>query len=98
MHGHALGELVKLHDWVQHTRKKVVILFKGRAAAGKGGVIKRITQRLNPRVVRVAALPAPNEPERTQWYFQRVHIGSKEVPRPRRPCWSAPTSAKRPGG
>ena len=65
------GELVKLQDWVQHQRKKVVILFEGRDAAGKGGVIKRITQRLNPRVVRVAALPAPNDRERTQWYFQR---------------------------
>lgn len=65
------GELVKLQDWVQHTRKKVVILFEGRDAAGKGGVIKRITQRLNPRVVRVAALPAPNDRECTQWYFQR---------------------------
>ena len=50
---------------------KVVILFEGRDAAGKGGVIKRITQRLNPRVCRVAALPAPNDRERTQWYFQR---------------------------
>ena len=56
------GELVKL---------KVVIIFEGRDAAGKGGVVKRITQRLNPRVCRVAALPAPNERERTQWYFQR---------------------------
>ncbi|MEJ8826467.1 polyphosphate kinase 2 [Variovorax humicola] len=65
------GELVKLQDWVQHSRQKVVILFEGRDAAGKGGVIKRITQRLNPRVVRVAALPAPNDRERTQWYFQR---------------------------
>ena len=65
------GELVKLQDWVQHTRQKVVILFEGRDAAGKGGVIKRITHRLNPRVVRVAALPAPNDRERTQWYFQR---------------------------
>ena len=65
------GELVKLQDWVQHHRKKVVILFEGRDAAGKGGVIKRITQRLNPRVCRVAALPAPNDRERTQWYFQR---------------------------
>lgn len=65
------GELVKLQDWVQHTRQKVVIIFEGRDAAGKGGVIKRITQRLNPRVVRVAALPAPNDRERTQWYFQR---------------------------
>lgn len=65
------GELVKLQDWVQHSRQKVVILFEGRDAAGKGGVIKRITQRLNPRVTRVAALPAPNDRERTQWYFQR---------------------------
>ncbi len=65
------GELVKLQDWVQYTRHKVVILFEGRDAAGKGGVIKRITQRLNPRVARVAALPAPNDRERTQWYFQR---------------------------
>ena len=65
------GELVKLQDWVAHTRHKVVILFEGRDAAGKGGVIKRITQRLNPRVCRVVALPAPNDRERTQWYFQR---------------------------
>ena len=65
------GELVKLQDWVQHTRQKIVILFEGRDAAGKGGVIKRITQRLNPRVCRVVALPAPNDRERTQWYFQR---------------------------
>jgi polyphosphate kinase len=65
------GELVKLQDWVVHSRQKVVILFEGRDAAGKGGVIKRITQRLNPRVCRVAALPAPNDRERTQWYFQR---------------------------
>jgi polyphosphate kinase 2 len=65
------GELVKLQDWVVHTGRKVVILFEGRDAAGKGGVIKRITQRLNPRVCRVAALPAPNDRERTQWYFQR---------------------------
>jgi len=65
------GELVKLQDWVVATKQKVVILFEGRDAAGKGGVIKRITQRLNPRVCRVAALPAPNDRERTQWYFQR---------------------------
>ena len=65
------GELVKLQDWVVRSRHKVVILFEGRDAAGKGGVIKRITQRLNPRVARVAALPAPNDRERTQWYFQR---------------------------
>ena len=65
------GELVKLQDWVAHHHLKVVILFEGRDAAGKGGVIKRITQRLNPRVCRVVALPAPNDRERTQWYFQR---------------------------
>jgi polyphosphate kinase 2 len=65
------GELVKLQDWVVASKHKVVILFEGRDAAGKGGVIKRITQRLNPRVCRVAALPAPNDRERTQWYFQR---------------------------
>lgn len=65
------GELVKLQDWVVHHKLKVVVLFEGRDAAGKGGVIKRVSQRLNPRVCRVAALPAPNERERTQWYFQR---------------------------
>jgi polyphosphate kinase len=65
------GELVKLQDWVVKTGQKVVVLFEGRDAAGKGGTIKRITQRLNPRVCRVAALPAPNAREQTQWYFQR---------------------------
>jgi len=65
------GELVKLQDWVVDHKLKVVVLFEGRDAAGKGGAIKRITQRLNPRVCRVVALPAPNERERTQWYFQR---------------------------
>ncbi len=65
------GELVKLQDWVSATCHKMVIVFEGRDAAGKGGVIKRITQRLNPRVVRTVALPAPNDRERTQWYFQR---------------------------
>ena len=65
------GELVKLQDWVQHNKLKVVVIFEGRDSAGKGGVIKRITQRLNPRVCRIAALLAPSERERTQWYFQR---------------------------
>lgn len=64
-------ELVKLQDWVAHNKIKVAVIFEGRDAAGKGGVIKRITQRLNPRVCRVVALPAPSERERTQWYFQR---------------------------
>lgn len=65
------AELVKLQDWIASTRQKAVVIFEGRDAAGKGGVIKRITQRLNPRVCRVVALPAPNDRERTQWYFQR---------------------------
>ena len=65
------AELVKLQDWVVATGKKLVVLFEGRDAAGKGGAIKRISQRLNPRVCRIAALPAPNSRERTQWYFQR---------------------------
>lgn len=65
------AELIKLQDWVVHHKERVVILFEGRDSAGKGGVIKRITQRLNPRVVRTVALPAPTERERTQWYFQR---------------------------
>jgi polyphosphate kinase 2 len=70
------GELVKLQDWVLRQKLKVVVIFEGRDSAGKGGVIKRITQRLNPRICRVAALPAPSERERTQWYFQRyaVHL------------------------
>ena len=65
------GELVKLQDWLQHHRKKVVVVFEGRDSAGKGGVIKRIMQRMNPRVCRVVALPAPSDREKTQWYFQR---------------------------
>jgi polyphosphate kinase len=64
-------ELVKLQDWVVHKGLKVVVLFEGRDAAGKGGTIKRVAQRLNPRVCRVVALPAPSERERSQWYFQR---------------------------
>ncbi|WP_408871979.1 polyphosphate kinase 2 [Gluconacetobacter tumulicola] len=65
------GELIKLQDWVKATGHRLVVIFEGRDAAGKGGAIKRITQRLNPRLCRVAALPAPNDRERTQWYFQR---------------------------
>lgn len=64
-------ELVKLQEWVKYKGLKVVVIFEGRDAAGKGGVIKRITESLNPRIVRVVALPAPTERERTQWYFQR---------------------------
>ncbi len=64
-------ELVKLQEWVRHKALKVVVIFEGRDAAGKGGVIKRITESLNPRVCRVVALPAPTEREKTQWYFQR---------------------------
>jgi polyphosphate kinase 2 len=64
-------ELVKLQEWIRHKGLKVVVLFEGRDAAGKGGVIKRITESLNPRVCRVVALAAPTEREKTQWYFQR---------------------------
>ena len=64
-------ELIKLQDWIVDQKLKVVVIFEGRDAAGKGGSIKRITQRLNPRVCRVTALPAPSDREKTQWYFQR---------------------------
>ncbi|MDH3451912.1 MAG: polyphosphate kinase 2 [Gammaproteobacteria bacterium] len=64
-------ELVKLQEWIKHKGLRVVALFEGRDAAGKGGVIKRIMQHLNPRICRVVALPAPTEREKTQWYFQR---------------------------
>ncbi len=64
-------ELVKVQEWIKHKGLKVVVIFEGRDAAGKGGVIKRITQHLNPRICRVVALPAPTEREQTQWYFQR---------------------------
>ncbi len=64
-------ELVKLQEWIRVRGLKVIILFEGRDAAGKGGAIKRITLSLNPRVARVVALPAPTEREKTQWYFQR---------------------------
>jgi polyphosphate kinase 2 len=64
-------ELVKMQEWIRARGLKMVIIFEGRDAAGKGGSIKRITQSLNPRVARVVALPAPTEREQTQWYFQR---------------------------
>src|SRR3954463_6501773 len=64
-------ELVKFHEWIRHRGLKVVVLFEGRDAAGKGGAIKRITQELNPRICRVVALGTPTEREKTQWYFQR---------------------------
>jgi polyphosphate kinase len=64
-------ELIKLQDWVVAKKLKLVVIFEGRDSAGKGGAIKRVTQRLNPRVCRAVALPAPTERERTQWYFQR---------------------------
>jgi len=64
-------ELVRMQEWVHETNYKVAVIFEGRDAAGKGGVIKRITQRLNPRICRVVALPAPSDREKTQWYFQR---------------------------
>lgn len=64
-------ELVRMQDWVKATGYKLAIIFEGRDAAGKGGVIKRIMQRTNPRICRTVALPAPNDREKTQWYFQR---------------------------
>jgi polyphosphate kinase len=71
-------ELVKLQEWVRHRKLRVAVIFEGRDAAGKGGAIKRVTERLNPRVCRIAALPAPTERERSQWYFQRyvAHLPS----------------------
>ncbi len=64
-------ELVKMQEWVRNTGARVAVIFEGRDGAGKGGTISRITQYLNPRVVKVAALPSPTERERSQWYFQR---------------------------
>ena len=64
-------ELIKLQEWVKQKGLKVAVIFEGRDAAGKGGTIKRITEKLNPRVCRIAALPAPTEKEKSQWYFQR---------------------------
>ncbi len=65
------AELVKLQEWVRSEGARVVVIFEGRDAAGKGSTIKRVTEYLNPRIARIAALPAPTERERTQWYFQR---------------------------
>ena len=65
------AELVKVQEWVRAERARIVVIFEGRDAAGKGGAIKRVTQYLNPRVARIAALPAPTEREQTEWYFQR---------------------------
>jgi len=71
-------ELVKLQEWVRAEKRKVVVIFEGRDAAGKGGAIKRVVEKLNPRVCRIAALPVPTEREQTQWYFQRyvAHLPS----------------------
>src|ERR1700685_1190287 len=71
-------ELVKLQNWVKDTGQRIVIIFEGRDAAGKGGTIKRVTDQLNPRGARGAALEKPSERERTQWYFQRyvAHLPS----------------------
>src|SRR5512142_1648135 len=65
------GELVKIQEWVRAEGARIVVIFEGRDAAGKGGTIKRVAQYLNPRVARIVALPAPGERERSQWYFQR---------------------------
>jgi polyphosphate kinase len=65
------AELVKMQEWTRATGARVVVIFEGRDAAGKGSTIKRVTQYLNPRFARIAALPTPTEREKTQWYFQR---------------------------
>lgn len=65
------SELVTLQEWVRAEGRRLVVVFEGRDAAGKGGAIQRVTERLNPRVARIAALPVPTDRERTQWYFQR---------------------------
>src|SRR3954449_2861006 len=65
------AELIKVQEWTRQSGARIVVVFEGRDAAGKGGAIKRITQYLSPRVARVAALPAPTERQRTQWYYQR---------------------------
>jgi polyphosphate kinase 2 len=65
------SELVKLQEWVRHTGARIVVIFEGRDAAGKGGTIKRVTEYLSPRIARIAALPTPTERDKTQWYFQR---------------------------
>ncbi len=72
-------EFVKLQEWVRHSGARIVVIFEGRDGAGKGGAIKRITEYLNPRVVRIAALPAPTDRERGQWYYQRyiTHLPAK---------------------
>jgi polyphosphate kinase 2 len=64
-------ELVKMEQWVFETGTRVIVIFEGRDAAGKGGTIKRITEHMNPRIARIVALPKPTERERTEWYFQR---------------------------
>jgi polyphosphate kinase 2 len=64
-------ELVKMAEWIRDAGARVVVIFEGRDAAGKGGALKRITEHLNPRIARVVALPVPTERQRTQWYFQR---------------------------
>ncbi|MCY0609663.1 polyphosphate kinase 2, partial [Klebsiella pneumoniae] len=72
-------EFVKLQEWARHSGARLVVIFEGRDGAGKGGAIKRITEYLNPRVARIAALPAPTDRERGQWYYQRyiAHLPAK---------------------
>ena len=69
------AQLVKVQEWVRADGRRLVVLFEGRDAAGKGSTIKRVTQYLNPRVARIAALPTPTERERTQWFFRLVQPG-----------------------
>ena len=87
-------ELVELQEWVRTERVRVVVVFEGRDAAGKGGTIKRVTQYLNPRVARIAALPRPTEREASQWYFQRY---VEQLPPPGRSCCSTAAGTTGPG-
>ena len=86
-------ELVKLQDWVKHTGARIVIIFEGRDAAGKGGIIKRMMERVSPRVFRLVALPAPTEREKSQLYWQRYIAAAAGRRRNRRFSTAAGTTA-----
>ena len=92
------AEFVKVQEWVKAEGQRIVVVFEGRDAAGKGGTIKRITQYLSPRVAPIAALPAPTERERSQWYFQRYVAAPPRGRRDRRcstgPGTTAPASRR----
>ena len=86
--------MVKLQEWTRATGARIVVIFEGRDAAGKGGTIKRITEYLSPRIARIAALPAPTERERGQWYYQRY---IEHLPPAARSCCSTGPGTTGPG-